>query len=134
VSVGKRCPGCGRDDVEFGPNRRQHDGLQPYCRTCQREKANAWRKANPKRRNAHRIKSMYGLTQADFDAMLHAQQGRCGICDTELVSLRIDHDHKTGAVRELLCHRCNIGLASLEDHDWVRRAMLYLNRHNRKDV
>ncbi len=65
-------------------------------------------------RNA-RLKRDYGVTLADFDEMLVAQSGVCAIChqpETQVIGgilshLCVDHNHETGQVRGLLCHRCN---------------------------
>lgn len=56
-----------------------------------------------------RIGKTYGLTATDYDALLQAQGGRCAICRARPKSKRlaVDHEHKTGAVRGLLCSRCN---------------------------
>ncbi len=55
------------------------------------------------------IAKTYGLTSAQYDALLRAQGGRCAICRARPKSKRlaVDHDHKSGAVRGLLCSRCN---------------------------
>lgn len=66
----------------------------------------------------------YGITEADYYAMLRAQDYRCPICGTtepggqgrnRSSGWHIDHDHKTGKVRGLLCHNCNIGLGNFKD-------------------
>jgi hypothetical protein len=54
---------------------------------------------------------MYGITLADFNAMLESQAGLCAVCCEPMKPGRntcVDHDHKTGAVRGLLCSRCNL--------------------------
>lgn len=62
----------------------------------------------------------FGLTAADYDAIMRAQGGVCAICH-EVPSTRrrhdlvVDHDHETNTVRGLLCNRCNIGLGHFED-------------------
>ena len=55
-----------------------------------------------------RMRNRYKLTKADFDAMLVEQNGRCAICGQPLTeSLHVDHCHKTGKIRGLVCHKCN---------------------------
>jgi hypothetical protein len=81
-----------------------------------------------KRRN--RItRAAFKLTREQYDAMLWFQCGRCAICEIP-ANLSIDHDHQTGIVRELLCHRCNLTVGWLEkDPIRVRMAMEYVSRH-----
>jgi hypothetical protein len=71
------------------------------------------------------IKSVYGITLKDYDNMLKNQKGVCAICGeketrknryTGICRLHIDHDHKTGKVRGLLCHACNFGIAAFNDN------------------
>jgi hypothetical protein len=65
----------------------------------------------------------YGITAEDFDRMWKSQRGRCGICAGVLSNERahggckvnIDHDHRDGRVRGLLCSRCNSGIGLLRD-------------------
>lgn len=71
----------------------------------------------------------HGITATEFRDLLARQGGRCGICREPLTeqSSRIDHDHETGRVRGLLCHRCNLGLGQFGDGPaMLRRALEYL--------
>jgi hypothetical protein len=78
----------------------------------------------------------YGITPEYYRALLLAQNGVCALCgepETQtlkgtLISLSVDHDHKTGKVRGLLCIRCNRGLHYIETLGlrWARRAHGYL--------
>lgn len=77
----------------------------------------------------------YGITADDYAALHAAQGGRCLICgDVETVErkgrtrqLCVDHDHATGAVRGLLCSRCNAGLGLfLDDPERLIAAAGYL--------
>lgn len=87
-------------------------------------------------RKDHYIKCVYGLSLEDYRRMAAQQNDRCAICDTtpktpkgRLFPLYVDHDHATGAVRALLCNRCNAALGFLEDTSWVSRAQAYLHEH-----
>lgn len=72
------------------------------------------------RRKAH-LKAEYLFTMEDFQAMMTAQEGRCLICACSMTVERgprmvvIDHDHKTGLVRGLLCSNCNRAVGFLND-------------------
>ena len=69
--------------------------------------------------------SRYGLTRDRFDAMLIAQIGRCAICDKQMKRPNVDHCHRTGAVRGLLCARCNHLVGHIESPQY-RGALKYL--------
>jgi endogenous inhibitor of DNA gyrase (YacG/DUF329 family) len=66
----------------------------------------------------------YGITYADYTVMEEAQDHRCALCDRKgytmaeyhILKLVVDHDHKTGRVRGLLCHDCNRALGLLKDN------------------
>lgn len=58
----------------------------------------------------------YRLRKEDYEALLEKQNSRCAICQIEKSRLHIDHDHKTGKVRGLLCQRCNISIGWFENH------------------
>jgi predicted RNA-binding protein YlxR (DUF448 family) len=74
----------------------------------------------------------WGLTAAEFDALLARQGGACAICQDPLRpgrSTHIDHDHATYAIRGLLCGTCNRGIGSLRDSvELLERAIAYLRR------
>lgn len=55
------------------------------------------------------VAKTYGITAVEYDALLAAQGGRCAICRArpKTKRLAVDHNHATGAVRGLLCSRCN---------------------------
>lgn len=56
----------------------------------------------------------YNMTHADYVAILARQGGVCAICETDDTGhmdwFSVDHDHKTGHIRGLLCHSCNVQL------------------------
>jgi hypothetical protein len=75
----------------------------------------------------------YGISTEQYEAVLAAQGGRCACCGSVANAsgkrLFVDHDHVTGAVRGVLCHKCNAGIGSLGDNiEGVRRALAYLER------
>jgi hypothetical protein len=76
-----------------------------------------------------RMRGKFGLSQADYDAMLAAQGGVCAIClQTQSPRpLNIDHCHKTGRIRGLLCTPCNSFLGRIkEKSEALARIAAYL--------
>lgn len=105
-------------------------------REARAARAKAWRRErDPEQMRAYgrksHLKSKFGLTQEDYDAMLEAQAGGCAICGTEDTSpwdwFCIDHDHQTGTVRGLLCRSCNTAIGQVADSpEILRQAVAYL--------
>lgn len=78
-----------------------------------------------KQRYKMALKRKYGLSTAQFDAMVDQQQGMCAICSNALEC--VDHCHVTGVVRGLLCNRCNLGIGMLDDNPvLLKQAAEYL--------
>lgn len=74
----------------------------------------------------------YGVDLAQFERMVVDQDGCCAICGV-LDDLVVDHDHRTGRVRQLLCKSCNLGLGHFwDDPELLERAAAYLVGHFRR--
>ena len=72
------------------------------------------------------IKWLYKLTQLEYLELFELQEGKCALCNRH-VKLHVDHDHDTGEVRGLLCHRCNVGLGYFQDNtQLLYKAIKYL--------
>lgn len=103
--------------------------MRHTCKECRKLEP---RPSLEKRRSYLRQK-LYGLTDADFQALLQRQNGLCAICATALHvesqdGLHIDHCHDTGCVRGLLCGPCNAGIGHLRDSaELCRLAAVYLS-------
>ena len=96
-----------------------------------------WRKENKERIRGYAYKTKYSLTLSQRKEMLVGQGGKCAICDKEESQCRkpfvVDHDHKTGKVRGLLCFKCNTGLGQLGDNtESLMRALNYLANNSNK--
>jgi len=76
----------------------------------------------------------YGISQEDYERMLAEQGGVCAICggdgkEGRFGMLHVDHCHKTGKVRGILCDSCNLALGKFRDDPKVlRRAAEYVER------
>ena len=73
-----------------------------------------------------------GVTPAEYARMLAAQNGHCALCPNtpKTRRLSVDHDHRTGAVRGLLCYRCNRALPAYLPAEWFARAAEYVGRRD----
>jgi hypothetical protein len=107
-------------------SRRYRSKLDPAVRAA---RSREWVIKNPDKRLAITIRP-YGLTVEQFGHMLASQRGMCSICEgpPKRPRLSVDHCHKTGRVRGLLCERCNNRIAAIEDDAWVAKARAYLER------
>ena len=76
----------------------------------------------------------YGISNSEFQRMEERCGGLCEVCRKPPPKgrpLNIDHDHRTGAVRGLVCTKCNWGLSLLDsDPNWVTNAQAYLVRQS----
>lgn len=91
-------------------------------------------KKNPLIRKAQRLKSEYGITLEEFFEMQKKQKNRCAICKEQFDKPpKVDHNHKTGAIRGLLCNCCNLGLGIFKDSRTIlKSADQYLEQNNKK--
>ena len=91
-------------------------------------KREAKRRAQRSRHNSH-LKEAYGITIDDYDKILESQGGKCAICGggTSKRHFALDHNHKNGNPRGLLCASCNTGLARFRDRiENLRKAVKYM--------
>lgn len=78
-----------------------------------------------------------GWTQDDYERALIKQEGKCAICHCTLNSSRytklaVDHCHKTGKLRGLLCMNCNTALGLFKDSpERLKEAIQYLEYHSK---
>lgn len=118
----KACYRCGAQIQAVRTSKRFCDGCLADHRKPVREQSRSAR--------AYKLRK-FGLTLAEYDAMVVARLGRCDICSTVPAnqggSLCVDHDHESGLVRGLLCSPCNRAIGLLGDTAAsVARAAAYL--------
>ncbi len=87
----------------FPPHNKKRNGLDSWCRTCRSEY-----------RNANCRGKFRDVISDEALADIKATITECIICGVE-ESLVVDHDHKTGRVRGMLCNHCNRGLGHFRD-------------------
>ena len=132
----------------YTKDKRTKTGLDYACRPCKRTIARKYKIDYPERiyaynkkwaathkdqRKKANLKSDYGLDLSAYNQLLTKQLNSCAIClkSQEVIkkALCVDHDHKTGRIRGLLCDLCNRGLGHFFDNECnLERAVEYLRR------
>ena len=133
------CRKCGLDKnllADFYMCRKDPTLASSYsyeCKECTIKRTVRYNKENFKSVRSQYLKRSYGMTFEEFDAMLSDQGNCCAICKTKQPGGRaqrfnVDHNHKTGEVRGLLCKSCNIALGEVKENIHTLQAMIeYLN-------
>jgi hypothetical protein len=157
----KKCSKCKveKSTDEFSNDSSRKDGLNPYCKPCNKKYKNnyyqenrekidknseAYRKTyykkyfednlpNKEKAREANLKRNYGITIACYDKMLEQQNGACDICKTKPNSkLVVDHCHGTNKVRALLCYNCNVALGKFKESlTTLENAIEYIKKHNK---
>ena len=120
------CKKCGeqKELSMFHKHPTNKTGIRSSCKVCdyvndkERRQSAYYKNYRKGKSKQYNIKSKYGLTQEQYLGMLTKQNSKCAICysETELV---VDHCHKTGVVRGLLCFKCNLGLGHFDDNKTI---------------
>jgi len=117
----KNCTSCKKQKspTEFYKNHQSSDRLQSQCKQCSKRIATEWQRAN-----------LYGITPDEKAAILCKQDNKCSICKIPFHNTRhthVDHNHKTGKVRGILCNHCNHLLGNAKDTiEVLENAITYL--------
>ncbi|MFE7780319.1 endonuclease VII domain-containing protein [Streptomyces nigrescens] len=116
--------------------RRTNGYSRSECKPCAAARTRKWVKENPERmralNRATTLRRYYGITEAQYDSLLEAQDGLCLICRSpgdpdRRVPLVVDHCHDSMRIRGLLCNPCNQGIGFLRDSvEILRSAIEYL--------
>lgn len=145
----KKCTRCNiqktRDQFfRTGISRSGKIKIRGDCKACASKHTSAWRTKNRSEYNAYmskyriqnpdkiratEIKKLYGLLPEELLKMAKDQNNKCKICyrsPTGKRPLAIDHCHKTGKVRGLLCYRCNTQISILENPERLEKSIEYL--------
>jgi hypothetical protein len=130
------CPDCGIiKTTDNTGNARGH--LNTRCRNCTNIRQFARYRIfgrvsqNDGSRNYH-LKSKYGITESEFDALSRTQNNKCAIC-SEIRPLEVDHNHETQYVRGLICRHCNCILGhSFDKIVILQNAIEYLKKNEGK--
>lgn len=149
---GRECLECGQPKLwsEFVKDVWGFNGKTSNCKSCRNIKARKVYQDNPELRRTtikqrpDKLMRLYGVTYAEIVCVLDDQHGLCAnrACGKE-ISLEekgttsnravIDHDHKTGKFRALLCSPCNLILGTLETKENIILGLMeYKTKHNHK--
>ena len=88
------------------------------CKAAHSEYGRRWRAKYPTHAKHHQLRSDFKISYDDYVSMQAHQNGVCAICGRGPIvrRLAVDHCHKTGRIRGLLCGRCNGPLGWYEQH------------------
>ena len=131
----RRCCRCKQTlPIQMFPKRANGQYGQ-ICAECKQFHQPYKPNADPDASYDRHLRWKYGITLAEYMAMLDAQAGVCAICGSALRGnswhkrLCVDHDHATGKVRGLLCSACNTAIGRMDHNvDYLRAAIDYLER------
>ena len=157
----KKCTRCGLEkDIElFSRDKYKSDGRRSHCKECNkqdhiqryekdpqamRDRTRDYRaklkETNPEKlrlsdRNT-KLKRAYGLNHAQVEQMKKDQDYKCYVCCKHestlgFKGLVVDHDHKTGKVRKLLCNSCNTALGLLGEDVNIMASLIKYTEENK---
>lgn len=141
---------CGRCEgvfpiIDFSIDKSKKDGRSIYCYNCRKKISKAKRATNSHKQNRkltrkryarkerdYLLKSRYGITADQFDAIFLSQNNTCALCTSDKSDGKnfvVDHCHKTGNIRGILCSYCNRALGMFKDDpETLKQAIRYLEK------
>lgn len=125
------------DERSCRPCTRRTYRQRPEVKEAERQRS---RDKNPNARANSYYKYRYGITRDEIDAMIEAQGSLCAVCrrpESQVVPksgkprrLQVDHDHRTGKPRGMVCQFCNMVLGHVDDStEHLQAFIAYLERH-----
>jgi len=143
----RKCAKCYRYKPlsKFHKDKSKSDGFRKECVDCRsktskeyynrperKEVVSKYIEQHREARRRNTLKYMYGLTTENYEQLYLKLNGKCAICGKpeqrkSSSHLCVDHCHKTGKIRGLLCHKCNSGIGKLNDDvELLKKAISYL--------
>ena len=135
----------------FSKNKRGKDNLHSICKECRNKQRREAYNQNKEHYNTKNLeyyynnkekwvlsnrkscyKRKYNITIEQYNKILLEQNNKCKICGTENKEkyFHIDHNHKTGKIRGLLCCNCNLALGFIKDNSFILiKAINYLREY-----
>lgn len=140
------CSSCNKDKPITSFNKRsdktkgkrRYDYRCKECKTLQRQQRvladSAFKDQLKQNTRKWRLANEYGISEVEWFTMFTTQDGTCAVCQAKFThpeQMKVDHNHTTGVVRELLCNNCNVGIGMLgEDITRLQNAIQYLTKHS----
>ncbi|WP_328476782.1 endonuclease VII domain-containing protein [Actinoplanes sp. NBC_00393] len=124
----KWCPDCGsvKSLAEFARTKARAGGYHSYCLICHNARGKETKDRLYGGSREYHLRRRYGIDGAVVAELLAEQGGVCAICGADDPQ-HVDHDHRTGWVRGILCFNCNGGLGQFrDDPDLLAAAITYL--------
>lgn len=122
----KRKPRTPEQIAERNRKRRERYATDPEYRERMKQQAKENQMRHPLTKKNGRLKAEFGITLAEYSTLLEKQGGVCAICGKSMTGVKekgkqehalyVDHDHKTGKVRGILCNNCNFGIGHFLDN------------------
>lgn len=106
--------------------------LKAICKICDNKRRAINYKNNLSREKNTRLKNDFGITLVEYKLMFEKQNGQCAICfkPPKRKNLAVDHCHKSGKIRGLLCGNCNTALGKFSDNqNLLLNAIEYLKNN-----
>lgn len=139
----KQCSRCKETKLisEFHLRSASQPWPKSACKECHRERARGYWKKNPLPKEVQRDRNLrrtFGIGVSDYNRLLEAQNSCCAICGVSSCAsgrnFAVDHCHKTGNVRGLLCKFCNTALGQFQDNPVIlQKAIKYLEKYKNGD-
>lgn len=140
--------------MPYGKTKEEHRAYMGWWRNLNREDYNKkrleWSRGHKERRKLQARRSFllkqFGITIEDYEKLLQKHNHQCEICRNKFKKVKdkenrvrqdtcIDHCHKSGKIRGLLCLNCNSALGYFkEDVDILKGAIKYLRKYKEKEV
>lgn len=154
------CKGCKQEKtvsefyVRKDPTRAKYQKCKPCIleerrrdyhkdKTKYQEQAKRYRLKNPLAKRNTKLKQAYGIGIEEYEAILKSQGGVCAGCKRNVtwkrcgktMPMNIDHCHKTGQIRGILCLHCNRGLGCAEDNIQILKNWInYLEKYQKLEI
>lgn len=119
-SITQKCNVCQgvKPLAGFVKRKTEKNGYRKVCKTCHSIKQEEYKRKDPDRIRDQKLRYTLGISLAQKRIIMKKQSNCCDICKVDLDTVKftpVDHDHKTGKIRGVLCGSCNVGLGHFRD-------------------